>query len=507
MTSIAFPVIGTGKFGFPHTTASNIMLQEAVQFCQTNQSSSIKDVRFVVYKKDQALITAFKQEMAAMQGNYGAGVRPVIARGGSFGPTGGRNFNVRVTQGDITQEQTDAIVNINSTDMNMYNAGALSKAIVKASGSVVETECRNMGQQAAGAAVMTSGGNLAVRHIIHSVPGSGNKQHLQCVENCLRKADASGLRSVSLPAFGTGAYGMSAQDSAELTFQALDKFCPTSQNVRQVNVVIFQPGMLQTFTQEQQKRAEALVAPPSPWPVPLPQSVFLKRPKRRGGGGGRHSPPGSASKNDQRVTFCVLGKDEERTKKAIDALKKGLSEACTTQKVEEKAVRLLTEKQMSLLQKRAMSLDVHIEVEAKVNRVVVRGDPNDVATLVGEIWTELNDRKDKERTKEQVKLVSKNVRWHYEMHGTCMPFDKKTNVELEKAHSEDKRSVTVALHGEIYSINLMNKTGAGQNTGNQIKVNRKVLGASVEGTCIVCLRLVFVFVSVINNYWINNYLI
>ena len=210
MNSIAFPVIGTGKFGFPHATASNIMLQEAVQFCQTNQSSSIKDVRFVVFHQDQALITAFKQEMAAMQANYGAGVRPVIAHGGSFVPTGGRNLNVRVTQGDITQVETDAIVNINSPDMNMQSAGALSKAKATASGSAVETECRNMGQQAAGAAVMTSDGKLAVRHIIHSVPGSGNKQHLQqCVENCLRKADASGLRSVSLPAFGTGGFGLS----------------------------------------------------------------------------------------------------------------------------------------------------------------------------------------------------------------------------------------------------------------------------------------------------------
>ena len=100
-------------------------------------------------------------------------------------------------------------MNINSPDMNMQSAGALSKAKATASGSAVETECRNMGQQAAGAAVMTSDGKLAVRHIIHSVPGSGNKQHLQCVENCLRKADASGLRSVSLPAFGTGGFGLS----------------------------------------------------------------------------------------------------------------------------------------------------------------------------------------------------------------------------------------------------------------------------------------------------------
>ena len=344
MTSIAFPVIGTGKFGFPHATASNIMLQEAVQFCQTNQSSSIKDVRFVVYKKDQALITAFKQEMAAMQGNYGA-VQPATGSEGtkSFPSFGGINFEVKVIQGDITKEETEAIVNINSLDMDMHNAGALSEAIAKASGSDVENECKNMGRQVAGAAVMTSGGNLAAFHIIHSIPGSARKQHLQqCVENCLRKADASGLQSISLPAFGTGMYGMSAQDSAELTFQALDKFCPTSQHVRQVNIVIFKPRMLQTFTQEQQKRAGASVVPPTPRPVP---------PSRSGREGGRDSPSECTLKMDQRFKFCVLGKDEERTKKAVDALKKGLSEACTKRKIPKETMQLLTREQISRLGK------------------------------------------------------------------------------------------------------------------------------------------------------------
>ena len=154
---------------------------------------------------------------------------------------------------------------------------------------------------------------------------------------------------------------MSAQDSAELTFQALDNFCPTSQHVRQVNIVIFKPRMLQTFTQEQQKRARASVAPTTPRPVPPPRSEFLEFPSGREGR--RGSPSESTWKIDQRFKFCVLGKDEERTKKAVDALKKGLSEACTKRKIAKETVRLLTREQFKRLRKQ-----IEDECQVRIHR-------------------------------------------------------------------------------------------------------------------------------------------
>ena len=78
---------------------------------------------------------------------------------------------IEVINGDLTQEATDAIVNIISTDMNMNNAGELSKAILKSGGQQIQQECSQLGQQIAGSAVMTSGGNLAAPKIIHIIPG------------------------------------------------------------------------------------------------------------------------------------------------------------------------------------------------------------------------------------------------------------------------------------------------------------------------------------------------
>ena len=215
------------------------MLEETIGFCQAHPSSTLKDIRFVVYQQDQALVNAFEEEMDKF--TLGIPARPAADR-----------VRIEVLQGDLCSEQTDAIVNIISKDLIMDNAGALSKAVKQASG--VQDELNRLGPQAGGSAVMTSGGNLAARHIIHLIPDSSNKQHLQqCVEKCLRLAESRGVQSISLPAIGTGAYKMSATDSANLIFQALSNFSANFNTIGKIRIVIFQAPMLQVFHQEHQR--------------------------------------------------------------------------------------------------------------------------------------------------------------------------------------------------------------------------------------------------------------
>ena len=257
-TSIAFPVIGTGNLNFPPNDASRIMLEETIGFCQANPSSILREIRFVVYQQDQALVNAFGQEMANLQSSHK--FRPAFTVSSLFRSIRSkfrrsipvRRVRIEVLQGNLCHEKTDAIVNITSKDLNMDNAGALSKAVKQASG--VQDELNLLGPQAGGLAVMTSGGNLAARHIIHLIPDSSNKQHLQqCVEKCLRIAESRGVQSISLPAIGTGVYGMSATDSANLMFQALSRFSANFNTIRKIRIVIFQAQMLQVFQQEQQR--------------------------------------------------------------------------------------------------------------------------------------------------------------------------------------------------------------------------------------------------------------
>ena len=156
------------------------MLEEAITFCQAYPSSMVKDIRFVVFQQDQALITAFAQEMANMQFKNKVlpvhamiGSLPRVFKGGVALPRFGkeRHLSIEVINGDLTQEKTDAIMNIISTEMNMNNAGKLSKAILRAGGPQIQQELIQQGNQTVGTAVMTGGGSLAVRHVIHIIPG------------------------------------------------------------------------------------------------------------------------------------------------------------------------------------------------------------------------------------------------------------------------------------------------------------------------------------------------
>ena len=148
------------------------MLEESLEFCVTNPSSSLKDIRFVVRQQDHALITALRQEMENLKSKRNL-LRQARSRLGQTNqiPANETDLSIEVISGDLTQETTDAIMNIINSDVNMSNAGELSKAILTVCGPQVQQELSQLGKQTAGTAVMTSGGNLPVPRIIHIIPG------------------------------------------------------------------------------------------------------------------------------------------------------------------------------------------------------------------------------------------------------------------------------------------------------------------------------------------------
>ena len=459
--SIAFPVIGTGNLQFPRDTASRIMLEETVNFCRANPGSNLRDIRFVVFNQDQALTAAFKQEMEKLKPKH-------IGHSAITSFTFTSPLNVEVVNGDLTRENsTDAIMNIISTDMKMDNAGDLSKAIARQSGPLVQQECNQLGKQPPGTAIMTSGGNLQVPHIIHIIPGSSDKQHLQqCLEEGLRVADANNFQAISIPCVGTGGYGLTGADSAQLTFKALNAFVARCKNIKKIRVVVLQAPMMQEFLQEQKKQLVRGIEEDSD-----SEDAVVKQTRRRG----RRQAPGQS--NEHSVRISVIGKDKVSIGKAVESLKKGFSDACTMEKVETDVVSQLSDKQKDILRKKAKDRDVKLEIEDDVDRIVVRGGPAEVTEMVGEIWKEISERKKKKQEEEQAKLLSKNVEWSYEIRGTKVVFASKENVKIELAHSKDDHTVQVSLRGDKFVIDLKRNSGLGQTSGEQITLIRKVKGA------------------------------
>ncbi|XP_031574899.1 uncharacterized protein LOC116308576 [Actinia tenebrosa] len=472
-TSIAFPIIGTGGLGFPNNTACQIMISEVINVTSRMGRSSLNDVRFVVFAQDTQLVNAFQQEFTLASGQISGPVQ----RGGGFyslmrhlfqGVASGSrtnhfgNVSVQVLQGDLLQQQTDAIVNIIGTDMIMANAGVLSTVIEQAAGPAVQLECSNQGQQPAGSAVVTGPGNLTqFQNIIHVIPG---KPLQTCIENCLRTADNHGFGSVSLPAIGTGKSGMSSADSAQATFQALANVCPNLHSLGEVRIVIFQAPMVATFQQTLQQYLTGSFKQSKPHKIPPAK----KREKS-------HAPSKTPDHLDDAVMaiqFHVFGKSKDCVDRAQKDLTKRFTEACKTQAVENDVVSKLSERQRNKLRTKARKLDVSIKFEDRIGRIVVRGDPEDVSTIVNDIWEEIQERGKKEKESEQAEVIYKTVKWQYELHGTRKYFNKSANATIEKAHANDDNRVTVDVQGEKYVIVLATSTGTGLSTGQTMSVTR-----------------------------------
>src|SRR5215472_14773810 len=117
---------------------------------------------------------------------------------------------------DITESTTDAIVN--AANSSLLGGGGVDGAIHDAGGPAILAECRQIvskiGRLPAGQAVITTGGRLPAKHVIHTVGpiyrGGGHREAetlAGCHRESMRVADEHRLTSISFPAISTGAYG------------------------------------------------------------------------------------------------------------------------------------------------------------------------------------------------------------------------------------------------------------------------------------------------------------
>ena len=175
---------------------------------------------------------------------------------------------------DITEESIDAIVN--AANAHLLGGGGVDGAIHRAGGPAILTECRQIvskiGTLAAGKAVITTGGQLAAKHIIHTVGPiyrggeSGEAETLAgCYRESVRLADEHGLTSVAFPAMSTGAYGYPVSDAAPIAISSTVDSLATARHVRLCRFVLFDISTVRAY----QRAAETLhrLNPASPFRI------------------------------------------------------------------------------------------------------------------------------------------------------------------------------------------------------------------------------------------------
>jgi len=120
------------------------------------------------------------------------------------------NTFLELTQGDITDQTTDAIVNAANAALQM--GGGVAGAIRRRGGPAIQEECNRIGGTYVGGAVITTGGNLAAKYVIHAVGPRQGDEHADAklkdaTLNSLLLADKNRLKSIAFPAISTGIFG------------------------------------------------------------------------------------------------------------------------------------------------------------------------------------------------------------------------------------------------------------------------------------------------------------
>lgn len=153
-----------------------------------------------------------------------------------------------LVQGDITQQQTDAIVN--AANSSLMGGGGVDGAIHRAGGPAILEACKKIvaeiGRLPAGQAVITTGGNLRAKYVVHTVGPvwrGGEKGEPEVLASAyresLKRADEAGLQSVSFPSISTGVYGYPVELAARVAVETIRVFLSKDTSLKQVVFVLF----------------------------------------------------------------------------------------------------------------------------------------------------------------------------------------------------------------------------------------------------------------------------
>jgi O-acetyl-ADP-ribose deacetylase (regulator of RNase III) len=142
---------------------------------------------------------------------------------------------VRVVEGDITEQDVDAVVN--AANSSLMGGGGVDGAIHRRGGPRILEECRAIRRSRwpeglpSGKAAITGGGLLKARHVIHTVGPvwrGGAQGEAEALAGCYRRslaiAKERGLRSVAFPAISTGAYGYPVEEAAAVALGTVREF-------------------------------------------------------------------------------------------------------------------------------------------------------------------------------------------------------------------------------------------------------------------------------------------
>jgi O-acetyl-ADP-ribose deacetylase len=168
------------------------------------------------------------------------------------------NATIELIKGDITDVEADAIVN--AANSTLLGGGGVDGAIHRKGGPKILEECKLIRETEwpdglpTGKAVMTSGGDLKAKHVIHTVGpvwlgGFHVEAELlkQAYRNTLKLAASKGLRTIAFPSVSTGAYGYPVEEASRVALVTVKSFLENEDKLERVAFVLFSDKVYEVY--------------------------------------------------------------------------------------------------------------------------------------------------------------------------------------------------------------------------------------------------------------------
>ncbi len=169
------------------------------------------------------------------------------------------NTDLILKVGDITEEDTDAIVN--AANSSCMGGGGVDGAIHSKGGKAILEECKKIRETIypdglpTGEAVITTGGNLKAKYVIHTVGpicrGKFDDTKKQLLKNSywnsLKLAKETGIKTISFPSISTGAYGCPVKESSKIAIKTAIDFIKKENHLKEIRFVLFTNDIYETY--------------------------------------------------------------------------------------------------------------------------------------------------------------------------------------------------------------------------------------------------------------------
>jgi O-acetyl-ADP-ribose deacetylase (regulator of RNase III) len=165
---------------------------------------------------------------------------------------------LELVKGDITSEATDAIVN--AANSGLRGGGGVDGAIHSVGGPEIMAECRKIGGCPTGGAVLTTGGKLKAKYVIHAVGpvyrgGTKGEEELLAgaYRTSLEIASKENISSIAFPSISTGAYGYPIREASRVALKTVIDYIDGHPEIELVRFVLFSDGDLNIYRENLEK--------------------------------------------------------------------------------------------------------------------------------------------------------------------------------------------------------------------------------------------------------------